>query len=126
MCRFGQNHIYTPYMTIYLVVSLSKVPYINRIYIIMANPMYVCWRGRGCVLILCLSDLPHLCAVRESMCMYVCACLYVCVLVGERMRAYTAYLICCTCVCVGCRPLRMFACGCMMHADMCGYCSFTM
>ena len=52
MCRFGQNHIYTPYMTIYLVVSLSKVPYINRIYIIMANPMYVCWRGRGCVLIL--------------------------------------------------------------------------
>ena len=27
MCRVGQNHIYTPYMTVYLVISLPKSPY---------------------------------------------------------------------------------------------------
>jgi len=29
--RVGQNHIYSPYMTVYLVISLSEVPYIHRI-----------------------------------------------------------------------------------------------
>ena len=37
MCRVGQNHlyvhIYTPYMTVYLVISLPKLRYIHRIYI---------------------------------------------------------------------------------------------
>ena len=30
MCRVGQNRIYIPYMTIYLVISLPKIPYIHR------------------------------------------------------------------------------------------------
>jgi hypothetical protein len=30
--RVGQNRIYTPYMTVYLVVFLPKIPYIYRIY----------------------------------------------------------------------------------------------
>ena len=30
--RVGQNRIYTPYMTVYLMISLPKVPYIHRIY----------------------------------------------------------------------------------------------
>jgi len=36
--RVGQNRIYTPYMTVYFVISLSKVPYIHRIYMVLANP----------------------------------------------------------------------------------------
>ena len=32
-CRVGQNRIYTPYMTVYLVISLPMIPYIHRIYI---------------------------------------------------------------------------------------------
>ena len=33
MYRVGHNRIYAPYMTVYLVISLPKVPYIHRIYI---------------------------------------------------------------------------------------------
>ena len=36
--RVGQNRIYTPYMTVYLVISLPKIPYIHRIYMVFANP----------------------------------------------------------------------------------------
>ena len=39
--RFGQNRIYTPYMTVHLVIFLPKIPYIHRIYMVLANPMYV-------------------------------------------------------------------------------------
>jgi hypothetical protein len=42
MCRIGQNRIYTPYMTVYLVISLPKLPYIHRIYMVLANPRNVC------------------------------------------------------------------------------------
>jgi len=38
--RVGQIRIYTPYMTVYLVISLPKLPYIHRIYMILANPNY--------------------------------------------------------------------------------------
>jgi hypothetical protein len=38
--RVGQNRIYTPYMTVYLVISLPKIPYIHRIYMVLANPTY--------------------------------------------------------------------------------------
>ena len=37
ICRVGQNRIYTPYMTVYLVISLPKIPYIHRIYMVLAN-----------------------------------------------------------------------------------------
>ena len=30
--RVGQNRIYTPYMTVYMVISLPKIPCIHRIY----------------------------------------------------------------------------------------------
>jgi hypothetical protein len=33
MHRDGQNRIYTPYMTVYLVISLPGEPYIHRIYL---------------------------------------------------------------------------------------------
>ena len=34
MRRVGQNHINAPYMTVNLVVSLPKSPYIHRIYVL--------------------------------------------------------------------------------------------
>jgi len=40
MTRAGQNRIYTPYMTVYLVISLPKIPYIHRIYMVLANPIH--------------------------------------------------------------------------------------
>jgi hypothetical protein len=38
ICRVGQNHIYTTYMTVYLMISLSELLYIHRIYMVLANP----------------------------------------------------------------------------------------
>ena len=38
--RVGQDRIYAPYMTIYLVVSLPKIPCIYRICMVLANPRY--------------------------------------------------------------------------------------
>ena len=40
MTRVGQNRIYTPYTTVYLVISLPKIPYVHRIYMVLANPIY--------------------------------------------------------------------------------------
>ena len=72
ICRVGQNRIYTPYMTVYLVISLKKYPYIYgsgqpytysvhsvclagispdiRAYAVLANPKYTVymqyyWQG---------------------------------------------------------------------------------
>jgi hypothetical protein len=49
--RVGQNRIYTPYMTVYLIVSLPKKTYVHRIYTVLANPLYIpciyCTCGRG-------------------------------------------------------------------------------
>ena len=42
ICRVGQNRIYTPYMTVYFVFSLPKVPHIHRIYMVLANPRHLC------------------------------------------------------------------------------------
>jgi len=41
MSRVGQNRIYTPYMAVYLVIFLPKIPYIHRICMALANPTYV-------------------------------------------------------------------------------------
>jgi hypothetical protein len=38
--RVGQNRIYALYMTVYLVISLPKIPYIHRIYMVLANPTH--------------------------------------------------------------------------------------
>ena len=36
--RVGQNHIYAPYSTVYLLISLPKIPYTHRIYMVLASP----------------------------------------------------------------------------------------
>jgi hypothetical protein len=33
MTRVGQNRIYTPYMTVRMVISLLKIPYVHRIHV---------------------------------------------------------------------------------------------
>jgi len=40
MSRVGQNRIYAPYMTVYLVVSLPKTPYIHIIFMVLAKPSH--------------------------------------------------------------------------------------
>ena len=37
--RVGQIHIYGPYMIIYSVTSLPKIPYSHRTYMVLANPI---------------------------------------------------------------------------------------
>ena len=43
MTRVGQNCIYTYEYTIYLVISKPKIPYVNRIYMVLANPIHDQW-----------------------------------------------------------------------------------
>ena len=38
LCRVGQNRIDTPYMVVCMVMFLPKMPYIHRIYMVLANP----------------------------------------------------------------------------------------
>ena len=45
--RVGQNRIYTPYITVYLKISLPKVPYIHRIYMVLANPIHITYCAKG-------------------------------------------------------------------------------
>jgi len=41
VCRVGQNRVYTPYMTVYLVISLPKIMYIHRVHMVLANPRFM-------------------------------------------------------------------------------------
>jgi hypothetical protein len=38
--RVGQNRTYAPYMTVHLLISLPKIPYIYRIIMVLANPVH--------------------------------------------------------------------------------------
>jgi len=40
MLRIGQNHTYTPYTTVRLVIAFPRIPYIHRIYMVLANPVH--------------------------------------------------------------------------------------
>jgi hypothetical protein len=53
VCRVGQNRIYTPYMTVYLEISLPKISYIHRIYMVLANfkSVYTAFFGRDSLLL---------------------------------------------------------------------------
>jgi len=41
ICRAGQNRVYASYTTVYLVISLPKIPYTHRTYMVVANPTYM-------------------------------------------------------------------------------------
>jgi len=47
----GQNRIYTPYMTVYLVDFLPKIPYIQGIFMVLANLIY---------LVIFLPNIPYI------------------------------------------------------------------
>jgi len=55
MCRAGQNRVYAPYMTVYLVTSLPKILYIQRIYIWLWPTLTMCARSSLLSLIPCFS-----------------------------------------------------------------------
>jgi hypothetical protein len=44
--RVGQNRIYTPYMTVCMVISLPKILYIHRIYRVGQNRIYTPYMTR--------------------------------------------------------------------------------
>ena len=44
--RVGQNRKYMYKYTVYLVISKLKIPYVHRIYMVLANPRYIrCTHG---------------------------------------------------------------------------------
>jgi len=55
-----------PYMSVYLVISQPKIPYIHRVYMVLANPSYMSYldtpyfRMYG-------SGQPYMCARRARM-----------------------------------------------------------
>jgi len=46
--RVGQNPIYAPFMTKYLMISLPKIPYMHRIYMVLANPVLFSASHQAC------------------------------------------------------------------------------
>jgi len=39
--RVGHNRIYKPYDRIYMVISLPKIPYTHRVFMVLANPTHI-------------------------------------------------------------------------------------
>jgi len=51
--------VYTPYMTVYIIyymISLPKMPYINCIYMVLANPTHILLRLTGVLLVVTTRD----------------------------------------------------------------------
>jgi len=38
MSRIGHIHIYTTYKSVDLVISLPRIPYMHRVYMVLTNP----------------------------------------------------------------------------------------
>jgi len=56
--RLGQIRMHTPYMTVYLAISLRKIPCIHRMYTVLANPTHISG-ARACSVPFKLSnDMP--------------------------------------------------------------------
>jgi hypothetical protein len=41
MCSVGQSRVYRPSVTVYLVISLPKLPYVHHIYMVLANSRHM-------------------------------------------------------------------------------------
>jgi len=41
MIRVRQTRTYAPYMTVYLVISLPRIPYVHHVYMVLANPIHM-------------------------------------------------------------------------------------
>jgi len=90
-----EPYIYTPYMTVYLVISLPKIPYTHRIYMTLNNPIllkssYFCMTHTfGCSSRverafhksgLAVVQVPHAFQPHHDLCVCVHVCVCVCVL----------------------------------------------
>ena len=64
MNRVGQNRTYTPYMTVYLVISLPKLPYVNRIYMVLASPIHTPYMT--VYLVISLPKIPYIHRINGS------------------------------------------------------------
>jgi len=71
ICRVGQNHIYAPHMTVYLVISLPKTPYMYRMYRVLANPTYMQYKALQAVCVLICN--MQLCSYAYTLYVYICA-----------------------------------------------------
>ena len=47
VCRVGQNRVYTPYMTVYSIISLPNIPYTRLKCMVLANPTGVWYNYKG-------------------------------------------------------------------------------
>ena len=118
MCRAGQNHVYTPYMTVYLVISLPRTPYMYRIIYGPGHP-YVCAHPGGpcmvhalgrvavpvcqyayssysCVMRACVCERTSVCVcVCACVCARACVCVFVCCLRAGAMRDVCVSVIVC-------------------------------
>jgi len=60
MVLANPNCICTPYLTVYLVISLPKIPYIHRICMVLANPNCICTPYLTVYLVISLPKLPYI------------------------------------------------------------------
>jgi len=68
-CRAGQNRVFAPYLTVYLVISLPILRRIHCLYLVLANPT-----TSACVLMHALYLRVYVCAV---FCVLMCALFFV-------------------------------------------------
>jgi ACR3 family arsenite efflux pump ArsB len=62
MTRVGQNWVYTPLlMTVYLKIPLPKIPYVHRVYMVLANPNCDYRESLLCTVYACFACLLHAC-----------------------------------------------------------------
>ena len=135
--RVGQNRVYTTYMTVCFVISLPKIPYIHRIYMVLANPIHtviygVYIRFRPTLHIHDTYTHVHVCpragghgefseenhdpALRVSemcVCVCACACVCVCLCVYVCVLLYRCVSVCmCVCFCnaVFCNVVSLRVC----------------
>jgi hypothetical protein len=70
--RVGQNRIYTPYMTVYLMISLPKILYIYTVY----DRIYGDFPAKNTLYVWFWPTLMYacICVYQEGMCVFVCVC----------------------------------------------------
>ena len=64
--KVGQNRIYTLYMAVSMVISLPKIPYIHRMYMVLANPINKRFRPRMSI------GLYPVTSVHKQQCVWAC------------------------------------------------------
>ena len=122
IARVGQNRIYAPYMTVYLVISPPKIPYIHRIYIYAFGQPYI---------LLCAKKyFPSFFHSRVACCILLCAkgtsphsfihklhVAYCCVQTSTSPHSFIHELH--IAVCKEVLPLILSFTSCMLHIAVC-------